>query len=486
MNSPRRKPCRHSVRGAIVVATAVSMTVLLMFAALTVDMGHVFAVQSEVRRTADAAALAGATMLASDGSAVVVRANATAAAIEYAARNTVEGAGITLDPERDIEFGWVRYDRFTGRYNYTPISSGYPNGVRVIARRTQDSNNGPVVNWFARLLGIDTTDVAVPATATLMPRDIALCVDLSASMNDDSEVRNEPSYDINIAEIWEDLGSPTFGQMNVWHDSAQQMPVMNGSSSSIVTALGLDTVPYPAGAGGSWSNYVSYVKTLGGNIPGETVYRNRYGLRTWINYLNDAQYTATQSPVLASTRQQPLYAVKQAVVYFAQHLEQIQMNDRLSLTTFSSSAHHEIGLTDSYLSVAARMYSRQAGHYGSGTNVGAGINQARQELFDPQTSRFYANKVLILLTDGRPNEGAEGGTPQGSALQQAQHAADDGVTIHTIGLGSGADQELLQQIANIAYGEYFYVENNDPQSAQDNLMAVFQMIGGHRMPMLIE
>ena len=56
-------PTRLGVRrrGAAAVAVVVSLVVLLGFAALSIDLGHLYLTRAELQRTADAAALAGAT-----------------------------------------------------------------------------------------------------------------------------------------------------------------------------------------------------------------------------------------------------------------------------------------------------------------------------------------------------------------------------------------------------------------------------------------
>jgi hypothetical protein len=48
------------------------------------------------------------------------------------------------------------------------------------------------------------------------------------------------------------------------------------------------------------------------------------------------------------------------------------------------------------------------------------------------------------------------------ALLEAQRAADGDIIIFTIGLGSGADESLLQDIAAIGSGSYYFA----PTAAQ--------------------
>ena len=79
----------------------------------------------------------------------------------------------------------------------------------------------------------------------------------------------------------------------------------------------------------------------------------------------------------------------------------------------------------------------------------------------------YASAVIILLTDGQRTTGPD-------TIQAARLAADRGVRIYTVGVGTPEgkiigfegwsmrvrlDEETLKQIANITQGEYFYAGN---------------------------
>jgi Ca-activated chloride channel family protein len=79
----------------------------------------------------------------------------------------------------------------------------------------------------------------------------------------------------------------------------------------------------------------------------------------------------------------------------------------------------------------------------------------------------YASAVIILLTDGQRTTGPD-------SIQAAKMAADRGVRIYTVGVGTPEgkiigfegwsmrvrlDEETLKQIANLTHGEYFYAGN---------------------------
>jgi Ca-activated chloride channel family protein len=96
----------------------------------------------------------------------------------------------------------------------------------------------------------------------------------------------------------------------------------------------------------------------------------------------------------------------------------------------------------------------------------------------PVPEGTYAPAVIVLLTDGENNENPD-------PLDAAQTAADRGVRIYTVGIGSAAgttldingfrvhtqlDEPMLQQIAHMTHGAYYHAENEqDLRAIYDNL-----------------
>jgi Ca-activated chloride channel family protein len=90
----------------------------------------------------------------------------------------------------------------------------------------------------------------------------------------------------------------------------------------------------------------------------------------------------------------------------------------------------------------------------------------------------YTSAAIVLLTDGENNESPD-------PLAAAQTAADRGVRIYTIGIGSAAgatlhidgftihsrlDEATLQQISQLTDGVYYNAENGqDLHTIYDNL-----------------
>lgn len=162
---------RHR-HGAIAVFAAVILVILLAFIAFAVDTGVVAVSRTQLQTAADAAAMAAAQSLGLADSEV------REAARRIARLNTTSSFVVR---DQDIEFGYWDASKRT----FTPTAQ-QSNAVRVTVRRDQTSN-GRTSLFFGRVLGMGQVDVRASAIATTTPRDIAFVVDLSGSMNDDTE-----------------------------------------------------------------------------------------------------------------------------------------------------------------------------------------------------------------------------------------------------------------------------------------------------------
>ena len=137
-------------RGVAVVFTAVTVTLLIGFAALAIDVGHMYSVQAELQKTADASVLAGATQL-HDYPEIIDIAQA------YAKRNYPNN-GMVLAAS-DIEVG--NWSQSSSTFAAGAIPS---NAVRVLARRAEVNSN-PVQMFFASILGISQANLGARAVA---------------------------------------------------------------------------------------------------------------------------------------------------------------------------------------------------------------------------------------------------------------------------------------------------------------------------------
>lgn len=183
------------------VWTAISSITMVGFAALAIDVGYMFAVRAELQRTADSAALAAASQLVNGDTPAQRRAHALETAQLYAAQNESDRRAVEVTPG-DVAFGTYTHNLATGKYTFVPDDSTSPSAVRVTARRAD------VGLLFSKVFGFTTTDISARATAVLTPRDVAVVIDLSASMKYDSNLRFYRETQINDRDIWCSLDGP--------------------------------------------------------------------------------------------------------------------------------------------------------------------------------------------------------------------------------------------------------------------------------------
>ncbi|MCK4658325.1 MAG: VWA domain-containing protein [Phycisphaerae bacterium] len=177
------------------ITVAVMSTMLIGFAALSIDVSVMYNARGQLQRTSDAAAMAAAAMLA-DFDETVARNKAK----EYVAANNVLSQDMLLAEDgSDVVFYRAVLDTNSNGYIYK--TDGIPNAVRVTVHYE-------VPLYFAGIFNRSSTHISATAVAMLIPRDIAIVADLSGSHNDDSEFRHYKRTNINMFDVWMALPIP--------------------------------------------------------------------------------------------------------------------------------------------------------------------------------------------------------------------------------------------------------------------------------------
>ncbi len=221
-------------KGSVIVLAAAMMVMILAFAAFTTDIGYISLAKHQLQNAVDAAALAGALELNPRTDQDNVEAAAKGAAVEIAAMHwSGNHEPVIVEPETDVILGRRTWNPAAGEYTYETGPDAKPyNFVKVSAIRDQIEKmvDGQATEidrrlplFFAPVIGHEKSALEVSAIATFQPRDIMLVLDYSASMNDDSELKSMyalglSAVEANIYEMWEDLGSPTYGNMGFTPD----------------------------------------------------------------------------------------------------------------------------------------------------------------------------------------------------------------------------------------------------------------------------
>jgi Flp pilus assembly protein TadG len=153
-NPTNKKWSNKSQRGASLVLIAASMVVMLGLCALAIDIASFYVARSEAQRSADAAALAGATVFVTSSctsgttGCSAVQTAATNEAISVGNKNLVSG----VNP--NIQTGDVTF-------NFTPATDPR---ITVTVQRTSGRGNA-LPTFFGQVFGISTVDVSATATA---------------------------------------------------------------------------------------------------------------------------------------------------------------------------------------------------------------------------------------------------------------------------------------------------------------------------------
>lgn len=122
-----------------------------------------------------------------------------------------------------------------------------------------------------------------------------------------------------------------------------------------------------------------------------------------------------------------LERAKQAIAKLTEKLS----NDKIGLVVFAGEAYLQLPLTNDYSAVKMFLSAIETGVIpAQGTAIGAavkiGIKALKGEEEDAKNSKKF--KTLIVISDGENH--------QDDALQAVNEANDDGIIIHTIGMGT--------------------------------------------------
>ena len=143
-------------KGAVVIMVALLLIVLIGFAGLVVDVGHLFVIDSSLQTAADSASLAAAASLGYGPD------EAKAQAKLFAQKHGIHGSPVALLLS-DIELG--TWDKGTKTFTVlAPDQEASADTVRVTAQRSSARNN-PISLFFMRVFGHETSDVGVISVA---------------------------------------------------------------------------------------------------------------------------------------------------------------------------------------------------------------------------------------------------------------------------------------------------------------------------------
>jgi Flp pilus assembly protein TadG len=288
------------------------------------------------------------------------------------------------------------------------------------------------------------------------------------------------------------------------------------TDANIQSWLGLPAYPW---ASGSWTEFFSYCRTDSQvNTAG---HRYKYGGACLVNYLLKNKYMYSQCNDLWRTPHYPFHSVKQGAMLFCDFIEDLGFGDEVGAVSFDVNSRREETLgydgyniniatnpvCNDYESVRQIIRHRQAAHYSSNTNTGAGISCGKLML--DASKRAGTQPTLLIMTDGLPTAQDSGWTFPSNwnwnalfdydgdgvadyttsdtnsryALMRAKEAVDAGYTIHTMTVGLGGDPNLMAAIAHLGKGITIVVPGDQTVAEMEaDVIAGFQKIAAFVPP----
>ncbi|MGI9456233.1 MAG: vWA domain-containing protein [Aeoliella sp.] len=166
-------------------------------------------------------------------------------------------------------------------------------------------------------------------------------------------------------------------------------------------------------------------------------------------------------PMASNTR---FAALDAAIVVFLQELDLTFPNELVALASYSNrfqtncsggnidlqTADIRQELTQNYSLVRGEMTQFMTNGIGGRTAIGEGLIKGIEAITSP-LARPFAVKTIVLMTDGRHNEGVE-------PAVIAQQAAAQDIVVHTISFSPSADLTRMQDVADATGGQHFHAD----------------------------
>ncbi|MBL8850347.1 MAG: VWA domain-containing protein [Planctomycetaceae bacterium] len=162
-------------------------------------------------------------------------------------------------------------------------------------------------------------------------------------------------------------------------------------------------------------------------------------------------------------------ALSNAVGAFVEVLEDSGSTEHLAVVTYAST--YKLPCNPSFTSPQSRIDSNLSSdlanalnamttlnttNWGGNTDIDAGVITGRSVLTNTALVRPHARKVMIVLTDGHYT----GADP----VPQAATAKSQGITVHSVTFGDGANQQAMQDLATAGGGTFHHAP--DPETLE--------------------
>lgn len=386
-------------RGAVMVFLVAGIVLLLAMVMFSVDVASMQLVRTELRAATDSAAKAGAESLLRTQSET----EAVKAAQAFAELNIVGGKGFKI-AANDVVIGTSTLQT-DGSWAFG-AGGPKPNAVRINSHMEAGSASGPVALAFGKVFKAGTFAPAKTSTASAMEQEVCLVIDRSASMS------------FNLAGV--DWSYPSGGDY-------LKRPKKGSRWDALLTAVGL---------------YVDEVE--------KTAVPSRLALVTWASFITDV------IPPGLTKEKKDKYDVeyskkKKFKDKAAKDSDPTSTGSGINAALAPITASLDAALSFNYDSVVGKLMQRTDFPILGSTNMSAGIDKA-VDVLTAAGVRPYAQKVIILMSDGQWNEGR-------NPIEAAEDARDEGIIIHVVTFLPQALSADAQQVATTTGGTYIHANN---------------------------
>ncbi|MEM7456020.1 MAG: VWA domain-containing protein [Planctomycetota bacterium] len=492
MNSNTALPVQKMSRrrGAVLPLFALLLPVLFVLCAFAINLANMQLRSTEVKIATDASAHAAGramsihqtTQAAFDIAESTLDQNLGSTSYSYSVGESGSGA--------DLEIGFGTTSRSgSGRHEFNPVArAAIDSGqTRATSISVQMAMNLAHIFPF-----MDSTDFSVSrrSVATQVDRDIALVLDRSGSMlwyQDETALTNALWELYNTYESesgywvyhyyawrrgrWRSMGYWQSPQSSSWVNfNSSDRYWVNGGSERLISYTEYQNAT-------DWLYYRSYSdnviyqlekRTNASHTLGDSYSSSeRYKLYDEMAlYCHDWEYETHRAPNFSRW-----YFLDLGVIAFLDVLDQTDQEERVSLTTFSSSTSLDLALQHPYSTIITEIEDVRP--YG-GTAIGDGMNTALPSILTGSGARPFAAKTIVVMTDGDSNTGVDPKTAAQDII------ADNDVVIHTVTFTKGANQYDMDVVATYGNGKHYHADEGE------DLVAVFEEIANNLPTILTE
>lgn len=135
---------------------------------------------------------------------------------------------------------------------------------------------------------------------------------------------------------------------------------------------------------------------------------------------------------------------------FVDELNATQPIENVSLTVYDTTPVKLLEITKDLESIRTAITAETPN---GRTGIGLAMRVGLDSLLNDPNARNFALRSMVVMTDGRQNEGV-------SPLIAAQECRDNNVVVHTITFSQGADEALMQEVAEITGGTHLHATGN--------------------------